>query len=132
MLKIDLYGVLKKADLGKKEIAEHLFPKNKFPVLALNRVVNGEAQLDSEQISKLAMLLGVEIQDLYVANWVPSHKKNKLVFNSDDFRAELDTKTWTTNIFHKDTLLHGVVLSKESVSLKEYINKLNSEINKIK
>ena len=59
MNRLNLSKIIKQNSLKKNEIASLLFPGNKFPMAALTRVLNGEAHLDSVQISRLALFLNV-------------------------------------------------------------------------
>jgi len=54
MKKIDLKKIIENAGLDIKETAQHLFPNNKYAKLALDRVIKGDAFLDTNQISKLS------------------------------------------------------------------------------
>jgi hypothetical protein len=65
MRTIDVKEIIEKHQLDAKEVAQQLFPGNKYPKLALNRVMAGSAQLDANQMSKLALLIGVQVSDLY-------------------------------------------------------------------
>ena len=73
--------------MEKKEIAKQLFPGNKYPVLALNRVIAGEGSLDANQISKLSKLSGIPIEKLFD-------------------KVELDKITWIIKIFRNKNLFH--------------------------
>ena len=77
MNKIDLQQLIEIYNLDKKEIAETLFPGAKYPTLALNRIISGEALLDSDQVSKLALFIGVPIEKLYSGTkWAGKHNGN--------------------------------------------------------
>ena len=131
MQTIDIQNIVSNSSLNKKEVAEHLFPKNRYPSLALNRVMSGEAFLDANQISKLSLLSGIPIGALYSdKGWTNKILEGKVIFTNGKFKAELNTKTWTTLVFDKDSLFHEFVLHKETVLLKDYIELLNAEINK--
>ena len=119
--------------LDTKELAEQLFPNNKYPRLALNRVLDGKAVLDATQISKLSMLIGISIEKLYSGeDWKAKNMKGIHIFTNGEFRAELNTETWVTKIFHKTSLFHEAVIHSGQTPLSEYLNKLNILINKFK
>src|SRR5665811_1176034 len=65
MQKINLSGIIAQQKLSEKDIAKQLFPTNKYPKLALSRVLRNEATLDADQISRLAALLNCTISELY-------------------------------------------------------------------
>jgi len=53
---IDIPAVIEARGLDKKVVAAQLFPSNRHPVLALNRVIKGVGYLNELQINKLALL----------------------------------------------------------------------------
>lgn len=132
MSKIDLMAVMDKYKLDKKDLAVALFPSNKYASVALTRVLNGINLLDSEQLSKLASMAGVSVDSLYTdRQWEQtSNKSGEIIFTKDDFRAVLNTDTWITKLYAKETLKHEEVLSSKTVPLSEYLEKLNEIINK--
>lgn len=125
---IDLKKVIADNNLNKKEVAKHLFPGNSYPVLALNRVIKGDAKLDSDQISKLSLFANCTIEDLYGIKFRPQTKDRKMFFESEDYKAELNIDTWTTKVFHKDSLFHESVIHKSSIALSDYLEQLTSII----
>lgn len=129
MRTIDVKRAIEKSGLDTKEVAKQLFPGNKYPKLALNRVVSGEALLNSEQISKLALMLGVNIADLYGSQWKMESKKDVITFTSEDYRAELNTKTWVTRLFCSNSLFHESVIHSGSISISDYLKEISLIIN---
>lgn len=131
MQKIDLGEIIKAKKLDEKEIAEQLFPMHKYPKLALDRVLSGDGVLDANQISRFSLYSGIPIAELYSgAAWKSTIDGHTHVLTSGDFTAKLDTTTWTTTLFHKDSLFHTFVIHNSSITLADYIEKLNAEINK--
>jgi hypothetical protein len=130
MKKIDLKQIIKSAGLDSKEVAKQLFPGNKYPVLAFNRVMSGSAELDASQISKLALLAGTTISGLYGVEWKSVSKKDSIEFTTESYKAELDTKTWITKIFDNETLFHESIIHSGSISISEYLRELNLLISK--
>jgi hypothetical protein len=133
-MKINLTKIVEAmvADLGmsKKEIAVQLFPTNRHPDLALNRVMKEEGVLDADQISKLSFLSGIPIGRLF-GDWDMNTTKDGLhVFTNDQYRAELDTNTWTTKIFKSGSLSHELAIHSGSITLSEFINIINIQIEK--
>lgn len=117
---------IEKTLLGKKEVAAQLYPDNKFPELALNRVLNSNANLDSNQLSKLAALAGCTVSEILGNDWTKTaDKSGLLVFQSERYRAELNTETWTTRIFDNGSLFHDEIIHGQGVPLSEYIGALN-------
>lgn len=130
---IDLKGIIASQNLDPKELAKQLFPGNKHPKLALNRVLAGEAVLDADQISKLASLTGLTPDELYSENgWKSTSKNGKMIFQNGDYKAELDTETWVTKIFHNDSLFHETVMTPSTTPISTYIKQLELIISKNK
>ena len=133
MRTINIKEIIEKQGLDVKEVSQHLFPKNKYPRLALNRVMTGDAVLDADQISKFALMAGINISDLYSgANWNAKSKQGIHVFTNGDFRAELNAGTWVTKIFHNDSLFHESVIHSGSTPISEYLKELDLIISNFK
>lgn len=129
----DLKEIIEKQNLVVKEVAKELFPTNKYPKLALDRVLSGKAFLDTNQVSKLSMMTGISIEKLYSGGqWKASATDDKLKFTSENYTAELNTETWITKIYHKDSLFHEAIIHNGNIALSEYLTKLTNIINKHK
>ena len=131
MSKIDIGQIIEKAGLDKKDVASQLFPDNKYPELALRRIMLGESNLDSQQISKLAALAGMGVTELFgPTGWRNFAQEGKLIFENNDYRAELDTIGWTTKIFHKGSMFHEEVIHTDMIPLSSYLKNLDAIIAK--
>lgn len=131
MSKIDVGRIIKKAGLDKKDVADQLFPDNKFSHLALRRVIIGNGLLNSEQISKLASLSGMTVSELFgPTEWRNFAQEGKIIFENNDYRAELDTVAWTTKIFHKGSMFHEEIIHSKMVPLTDYLQNLDTVIAK--
>jgi len=133
MRTIKVKEIIEARGLDIKEVALQLFPKNKYPVLALNRVIKGKHALDADQISKLALMAGLQLPDLFSGeNWKATTHKGVHVFTNGEFRAELDPETWITRIFCKDSMFHESIIHSGSTPVSEYLNQLDIIINNFK
>lgn len=133
MRKIKVKEIIEIRGLDIKEVARQLFPKNKYPDLALNRVIKGKNVLDADQISKLSLLAGIPISGLFSGeNWNAISGKGVHVFTNGEFRAELDSETWITKIFHKGSMFHESIISSGSTPVSEYLSQLDIIINNFK
>lgn len=133
MNKFNLADVIEKYNLDTKKIAVELFPENKYQMIALSRVINGEALLDTDQISKLSFLIGVPINELFQGgNWVNRPIKasdNIMIFENGEYRAELDRDTWITKIYHLNSIFHeSVIVDGDSLPLAQYLSELDKLI----
>ena len=130
MKTLDIVKIIETHDLDVYELAKQLFPTVKYPKLALRRIFRGEAFLDTNQLSRLALMLGVPIEKLFTNHkWSVKPKKNILLFTSDDYAAELNTVTMTTNIFSKGSIFHEEMIHGGSITLGKYLDNLNQIIN---
>lgn len=133
MRTIKVKEIIETRGLDIKEVARQLFPRNKYPVLALNRVIKGESVLDADQISKLALMSGLKISELFSGeNWKATARKGVHVFTNGEFRAELDSETWITKVFHKDSMFHESIINSGSTPVSEYLSQLDLIINNFK
>lgn len=133
MKSIDLKKLIEDHNLDIVEVSMHLFPDRKFPRLALNRVISGESTLNADQISKLASMAGIEIEKMFTpSGWIttPVDERNKMVFENGEYKAVLDTDKWTTTLLHKGSLFHEEVLHPSTISLNDYLTRLNNLILK--
>lgn len=126
---IKIKAIIERQGLEMNDVAKQLFPQHKHPRLALNRVMSGESFLDSNQLSKFALLTGLTISELFTGeNWKSKTKEGIHVFTNGSFRAELDPKTWITKIFHWDSIFHESIIHSGSTLLSEYLMELENII----
>jgi len=110
---IDVKGILIK-DLGKV-----LFPKTKYPYLAIRRIMRGEAFLSSEQVVRLSEFTNIPVNFLFnFGKWELSLSKKTMKALSGEITAELNTETWETQLFKNGEkhlapfkFAHGVAIS---------------------
>lgn len=134
MSTLNLQKIIELHALNPKDLAPELFPENKYPMIALSRVLSGEAQLSADQVSKLSSMTGIPVEHLYSgAKFKQSGTPDGLIkFDTDDYRAELDQTTWITKIYHKDTLFHDAIIHNGAQPLSEYLQTLDTLILKHK
>lgn len=134
MRTIDVKEIIESRGLDTKEVARQLFPKNKYPDLALNRVIKGKNVLDADQISKLSLMSGLTISELFSGDaWKSGpNKEDCLTFVNSEYYAELDTAKWVTKVFHNETMFHEEVITPGSLPVSEYLNQLDIIINNFK
>lgn len=125
---INIKKIIVENGLNTQDVAIHLFPTNKHPNLALNRIIKGEGELNSVQVSKLASLADITIQQAYSGEWTPKNLDNICTIVTTEFLAELNTDTWKTKLFHKKSLFHQDNLSWDGLTPLGYINYLNNII----
>lgn len=125
---INLRELIKQRGLKTREVAEFLFPRNKFPHVSLQRVLDGKALLNSEQVSRLAAWLGMSVDDLYKGGWSSEFKGGTCILTNGNYRAELSVETGETKLFHLGSLFHEIILHDPAIPLRQYIELLNAII----
>ena len=125
---INLKELIEQRGLKTLEVAEFLFPGNKFPRVSIQRVFDGKARLNSEQVSRLAAWLGVSIDSLYKGGWNSEFKGETCILTNGNYRAELSVETGETKLFHLGSLFHEIVLHDPAIPLSQYIDLLNALI----
>lgn len=132
MQKIDLKKIIKQRELDVAQVASQLFPNNKYSRLALNRVIQGKALLNSAQISKLALIANLDISELYGIKWKSTTKGSIMTLTTGDYVAILDTRSWITKVLHKNSLFHESIIHNGSTPLSMYLSKISDIIEKHK
>lgn len=125
---INLKELIEQRGLKTREVAEFLFPGNKFPRVSIQRVFDGKARLNSEQVSRLAAWLGVSVDNLYKGGWNSEFKGETCILTNGNYRAELSVETGETKLFHLGSLFHEIVLHDPAIPLSKYIELLNTII----
>lgn len=131
---INLKSFLIAHKLDPKKTAQELFPDNGYPVMAMKRILDGEALLDSSQITRLAAFAGVPVSKVFNNGWSVAtdfvSSSPKYVLTSDTWRAEIDRSTWVTQLFLNDELVHEQVISSPTATLSDLIQSLELVIAK--
>lgn len=125
---INLRELIRQRGLKTREVAELLFPRNKFPQVSIQRVFDGKALLNSEQVSRLAAWLGISVDDLYKGGWSSEFKGETCILTNGNYRAELSVETGETKLFHLGSLFHEIILHDPAIPLSQYIDLLNAII----
>lgn len=129
MRAIKLDQIIKERGLSTKDVAILLFPHVGHPMNALYRILNGDAVLDANQISRLAAYLNVEISELFDGGgWKGSQKEHILTLVASDYKAEYDRNTGGVQLFHNNSLFHTDVLTSKAITFDEFIGYLDALI----
>ena len=126
---IDVEKFMTDHKLDKKKTAEALFPGNEFPRMALKRITDGKALLNSQQVSLLAAMAGIDVGSVYSGGWEKTSGPDNFTLSQGPFKVVLDWETWVSRIFIDGTLLHKEVLTKPTVPLSEYIKSVQEHIS---
>ena len=130
MSTFNLQNIIKKYNLDEGFLAEQLFPENKFPKLALTRICMGASHLNTEQVCKLAELLGVVVSELFnECNWNKTISGNIIKFHRNNHRVELNLDTHVSEIFLSDKFVASeVLISDKNIKLSEYLKLVDETI----
>lgn len=115
------------------ELAKALFPTVTYPKLAFNRILKGEANLDSTQISILASYLGVSVSELFTVDDSGWHMSSctgdsRLIFTKGDYKATLYGQSLTILKCDKCIAALTFLVNKEAMSLEDFIKLLDEQI----
>jgi hypothetical protein len=131
-LNIEIEKIAVESGLSIEEIAERLFPLNKYPMAAMQRILSGEAELDANQLLSLSSLTGKNIDQLFETNWKAESKSGLHIFTREDYKAVLDINKNVTRVLHKDSAFYDSIIHKDSVSVREYLVSIDEIINQHK
>lgn len=131
MAHIELSKIVEEFKLDTDTLAKILFPDNKFPKSALDRILKDQTKLDSDQIAILADYLAINVQDLYsFRNWRGgTFKNNVLTLTRGKFKANFNIETFKTTLLFNTEVIDEIVLSSKSISLYEYVEMLDKKIS---
>lgn len=130
MQKFNLQAVIEHYNLDTDEVAKALFPHARYQKLALNRILKGEAVLDTEQLEALSKLTGVLVHDLFFISedWKGSSENGHLVFIKGEYKVKLNYNGAFLSVYKQSELIHQEVSGK-NMSLLEFIEYINKVIN---
>ena len=132
MTNFNISAIIEQYKLEPKSLAAQLFPENAYPMPALKRVIEGEALLNTDQISKLSHLTGIPIYDLFTGEkWkgVAPKDAEVMTLENGEFKASLNRKTWVTKLYHKNSIFHeSVIMDGDSVPMSVYLSELDKII----
>lgn len=121
--------VIEHYKLDTEEVACTLFPHVRYKKLALDRVLKGEACLNTDQLQALAKLAGVFVHDLFtVDDWKGSSEDGCLTFIKDDYKVKLNYKGVYLSIYKGQELIHQE-LALNNMTITEFIEHINKVIN---
>ena len=132
MEKFNIQKIIEHYSPNTEELGRVLFPYIKYPKQAFDRVLKGEANLDSHQIELLASYLGVFVSDLFSLNdwkggWDNEHKC--LTFVKGLYRVNLNYGGSFITVYKDGKMVHQEIKSHaDSMSLTDFIQYINNLI----
>ena len=132
MEQFNISAIIEHYGLSQEEIAPILFPNVKYPNMAFARVLKGEANLDSEQLGRLASFIGVLVSDLYtIDDWRGSTEDNCLVFIKGEYKVRVNYAGALAIIYKNNKAVQQLIIDAQSIKLSNFISLLNNTINSL-
>ena len=132
MEKFNIQKIIEHYSPNTEELGRVLFPYIKYPKQAFDRVLKGEANLDSRQIELLASYFGVFVSDLFSlddwkGSWDNEHKC--LTFVKGLYRVNLNYGGSFITVYQDGKMIHQEIKSHaDSMSLTDFIQYINNLI----
>jgi hypothetical protein len=132
MEKFEISKIIERYNPDVDELGQVLFPHVKYPKQAFDRVLRGEANLDSEQIELLASYLGIFVYELFsIDEWKGSWSTECkcLTFIKGLYRVNLNYGGSFITVYKDNKVVHQEVkCNTESMSLEDFIKYINNLI----
>jgi len=125
MNRIQLREIMEDQGLTVKQLAAEIFPHVNNKEMALRRVINGEQELTESQIYKLSAVTSIPVQALYNGiNAKASYSDGVHTFIVGEYTAKLNTKNWTTTVYHNGRMEAREIVHAGAMPLSEYFGML--------
>lgn len=133
MQTIELQKIINAKGILIKDLGKVLFPKTKYPYLAIRRIMRGEAFLSSEQIVLLSDYTNIPLNFLFnFGKWELALQDKKMKAVSGEITAELNTETWETQLFKNGEAYLEPFKFAHGVEISTYLEHLTNLILKNK
>lgn len=126
--KFDINKIIKRYNLDVTEVADALFPSVRYRKQALERILRGEASLDTEQLYALAELAGVLVSDFFsVDSWKASTENGALTFTKNEYKVKINYDGAWLSIYKDNNLIKQEMFT-PSLTLEDFITHINNLI----
>ena len=126
--KFEINEIIKRYNLDIAEVADVLFPSVRYRKQALERILRGEASLNTEQLYALAKHVGVLVSDFFtVSSWKASTENGTLIFNKDEYKVKINYGGAWLSVYKNNELIKQEMFT-PSLTLEEFINHINNLI----
>ena len=108
-----------------------LFPHIKYPKQAFDRVIKGEANLDSVQIAQMASYLGVFVADLFaVDEWKGSwdERFKCLTFVKGLYQVNVNYHGSFITVYKDGKVIHQEIKQANDMTLADFLQYINNLI----
>lgn len=129
MEQFNINAVIDKYRLNTEELAKVLFPNVKYPKLAFDRVLRGEANLDTTQLQNLASYAGVIVTDLFAADaWKSFTEDGCMTFERGKYKAKINYKGSYLTLYCENKLIKQIIPDSSHLTVEAFITMLNNLI----
>lgn len=132
MKTFDITKVIEYYSPNIEELSKVLFPHIKYPKQAFDRVIRGEANLDTVQLESLASYLGVMITDLFsIEDWKGSWDSGCkcLTFVKGLYRVNLNYGGTFITVYKDGKVIHQEIkANSDKMTLTDFIQYINNLI----
>lgn len=116
---LDLRTIIDSSGVDQLELAAAIFPENRQPKAAFERILKRDAYLNELQISRLANFIGCSVPELYLKSRDLSFEDDLILLNVGENSARLDLRNMRLIIHKNGTLIHDQILMKKGLSVDE-------------
>lgn len=111
-------------------LAKLMFPNVKYPKQAFDRVLKGEAQLNSKQLEDLASYLGILVVDLFAStSWKSFNEDGCMCFSKGEYKAKLNYKGVYMTLYKNNEVIEQRVANIPDMKVQEFIEFLDEIIS---
>lgn len=129
MEKFNINKIIERYKLDTDELAKVLFPYIKYPKQAFDRVLRGEANLDTSQVENLASYAGVLVCDLYkVEDWKGIVEDTCLTFIKGNYKVKLNYNGAYLTFYKDEQVLKQEISCVYSMTVLDFIKYINNLI----
>lgn len=125
----DINHVIEHYKLNIEDLAKVLFPTVKYPKAAFDRILKGEANLDTKQLEQLANHIGVLVFDLFsVDTWKGLSEGGYLIMLKGRYKVKLNYKGVYVSIYENNNLIYQKFTNVPAMTVNEFINFIDNII----
>lgn len=129
MEQFNIHSIIEYYKLNTEDLAKVLFPTVKYPKLAFDRILKGEANLDITQVEKLANHIGVLVTDLFSVNtWKGSTENGCITLLKGNYKVKLNYNGVYLSIYKDNDLICQKISNIPDMTVREFINYLDNQI----
>ncbi len=132
MKHFSLKRIIEVYSLDPLVIAKVLFPNAKHPKPAFDRVLKGNANLDTDQLQLLASHIGVLPADLFsINNWKSGTEGGCMTLTKDEYKVKLNYNGTFLTIFKNEQVVKQEIVGSITMSITELIKHIDNLITNI-